>query len=120
MKLTELIVGSWANIDKNGFDFGLTKDVYHSNGTKSIEIVISKSGERSFYRATAKWNIVKNILTEEITEIDKKAVKVFGFKKGFISRAYIQSLDSEHLVVKQLNTGGRHLTEPVTLTRVER
>jgi hypothetical protein len=120
MELSSLIVGSWANMDANGMTYGVTRDDYHSNGTKNIEIAIHKSGEQALFRATAKWQIVKNILTEEITEIDKKAVKAFGFKKGFTTRAYIQSLNDEHLIVKQLNTGGRHLVGPVTLTRVDR
>lgn len=119
MPLTKLIVGCWANIDKNGMDFGSTRDKYYSNGTKTIEVAIWKSGTRYSYNATAKWHIAKNVLTEEITEIDKKAVKAFGFKKGFISRAYIQSLDSEHLVLKQLNSGVRHLVKPVILTRLK-
>ena len=120
MPFAELIVGCWANIDKNGMDFGSTRDKYFSNGTKCIEVAIWKSGVRSLYKASAKWHIAKNVLTEEITEIDKKAVKAFGFKKGFTSRAYIQSLDSEHLVLKQLDSGARRIVKPVVLTRVEK
>jgi hypothetical protein len=118
MNLSELIVGSWANIDKDGLNFGMTRDRYYPNGTKDIEVVVHKSGKNDLYKATANWRIDKNILTEEITSIDKKAIKAFGFKVGFKTRAYIQSLDSRHLTIKQLRAGASHLSKPVTLTKV--
>jgi hypothetical protein len=117
VELSKLIVGQWSNMAGEVNNFGVTKDDYFSNGTKSIEIVIQKAGEKQIYKAKAKWSITKNILSEEVTEIDKKAVKAFGFKKGFKTRAYIQLLDNKHLIMKQLNTGSRHLSEPVTLIR---
>lgn len=118
MPLSELILGSWANIDKNGLDFGMTRDRYYSDGTKDVEVIVHKSGKSELYKAVANWHIDKNILTEEITDIDKKSTKAFGFKKGFKTRSYIQHLDGKHLIVKQLKTGANHISEPVTLTKV--
>lgn len=119
MSLSNLIIGTWGNLEKDGINFGSSIDQYYNDGTKSIKITIQKGGKANTYHATASWKIDKNILSEEVIDIDKKATKAFGFKKGFKSRAYIQRLDEQHLTLKQLNTGDRYLTKPVTLTKMD-
>jgi hypothetical protein len=118
MDLNKLIVGSWADMKRQGANYGFIKDTYHPDGTKTIEITINSFGTLDKYNATAKWNINNKILSEEIIDIDKKAVKKFGFKKGFKNKAYIEQLNTTHLIIIY-KTNDRKVHQPVTLTRID-
>lgn len=104
--LEHLLVGNWMQNDsqpeKNCFGVGIEK--FHKNKTKDTFVVVKNNmAEIIEIKSKSTWSVDKNILTEEVTDIDKTFGKKNGIKIGLIMRAYISHLDEETLVITPLN-----------------
>jgi hypothetical protein len=112
------IIGNWTLIRENSFEVGVGQERYSSDGTKTSTSTLYQINKPPLViKATSSWVISKNILTETVIEIDKKAIKKFGTKKGHKIRSYIKSITADVLELDLLTVNGKAQNMRVTLYR---
>jgi hypothetical protein len=116
---SDAILGKWSRIKDDSLDTGLALEHYLDDGSKDCHVTVFKlGGVRELIKAGLTWSIDKNILTENITFIDKKFPALKKLKSGCKIRSYIVELNESQLTLKILTINGvRHNHEIVTYYR---
>lgn len=117
MSYSQLILGTWNNLEQRDQTTGVTTDTYNDDGTKDMVVQFIKGGEVKEYTARSYWNIDGNVVTEEVFEVDKKLTQRFGIKKGKKLRAYIEKLDHAVFTFKNISQEVRAPKGSITLRK---